>query len=131
MRKNRLTRVRADGFTLIELLVVLAVVAMLVSLAVPRYFSSLEKSRESVLRYDLSVMRTAIDRYYGDLGVYPDSLQDLVDRKYLKGIPRDPITEQTDSWIVEAPTDGGKGAVHDVHSGAPGQASDGTAYGQW
>jgi general secretion pathway protein G len=131
MRKNRLTRVRADGFTLIELLVVLAVVAMLVSLAVPRYFSSLEKSRESVLRYDLSVMRTAIDRYYGDLGVYPDSLQDLVDRKYLKGIPRDPITEQTDSWIVEPPTDGGKGAVHDVHSGAPGQASDGTAYGQW
>lgn len=131
MNNDSLARTQARGFTLIELLVVFAVIALLVSLAVPKYFSSLEKSRESVLRYDLSVMRTAIDRYYGDLGAYPDSLQDLVDRKYLKNIPKDPITQQSDDWVVVSPTDGSKGAVQDVKSGAPGQASDGTAYAQW
>ena len=119
------------GFTLIELLVVFAIIAMLVSMAAPRYFSSLEKSRESVLRYDLSVMRGSIDRYYSDNGTFPDSLQQLVDKKYLKNIPQDPISQSRETWVVMPPTDGLPGSVYDVRSGAEGQATDGTKYADW
>lgn len=126
----RLNRRRA-GFTLIELLVVMAIIASLLSIAVPRYFASLEKSRETILRSDLAQMRDSIDKYYGDLGKYPDELQDLVTKHYLRAIPEDPITRSTTTWVPVAPDDGSQGQVFDVKSGAQGTGQDGTSYAEW
>lgn len=119
------------GFTLIELLVVLAIIATLLTIAVPRYFNSLENSKETALRQSLSVIRQAIDHHYGDLGKYPDNLQDLVTRRYLRNVPVDPITGLSDSWVPVAPPEAGKGNMRDVKSGAPGNAKDGTPYASW
>ena len=119
------------GFTLIELLVVMAIIALLLSIATPRYFNSVEKSKEAVLRQDLSTMRDAIDKYYGDTGKYPDTLDDLVSKKYLRQLPVDPLTDSPTTWSVVAPTDAEKGGVYDLHSGAPGNGRDNTPYASW
>ncbi len=119
------------GFTLIELLAVMAIIALLLTIAVPKYFGSVDRSRETILRQDLTTMREALDKYYGDTGQYPDQLEDLTARKYLRSIPQDPITESNVTWIVIAPTNGAKGSVYDVKSGATGNGSDGTAYSDW
>jgi len=119
------------GFTLLELLVVMAIIATLLTIAVPRYFRSLERSREAVLRQDLATLRDSIDKFYGDTGKYPTVLADLVDRHYLRGIPVDPIARTADKWLVihaEDPEDTG---IKDVKSGAEGVALDGTAYVTW
>jgi general secretion pathway protein G len=122
---------RGRGFTLIELLVTLAIVATLLTIAVPSYFASLDNARETSLRKSLSVMRAAIDQYHGDKGRYPASLQELVDAKYLRSIPPDPITGATDQWMPQMAGESGPGGVRDVHSGAPGTGKDGTAYASW
>jgi general secretion pathway protein G len=122
---------RNRGFTLIELLVVMAIIAILVTIAVPRYFSSVDRSKEAVLRSNLATVREAIDKYYGDRGKYPDSLQELVARRYLRTVPRDPVTDSTTTWVIVPPPDTGKGNVYDIRSGAPGRARDGTEYRSW
>ena len=119
------------GFTLIELLVVMAIIATLLTLAVPRYFHSTDRAKEAVLKQDLAQMRDAIDKYYGDRGRYPDSLEDLVGKKYLRKIPPDPLTGTQLTWSVVAPDEAGKGGVFDIRSGAPGAALDGSKYGDW
>ena len=81
------------GFTLIELLVVMAIIATLLTLAVPRYFHSTDRAKEAVLKQNLAQMRDSIDKYYGDRGRYPDALEELVSKKYLRKIPPDPMTE--------------------------------------
>jgi general secretion pathway protein G len=130
---GRGARARRRGFTLIELLVVMAIIATLLTIAVPRYFASVERSKEVVLRQSLMVMRDAIDKFYADNGRYPDRLDDLVERRYIRSLPVDPITETTTSWVVvAAPADGAvKGSVYDVRSGAEGAGTDGTSYGDW
>jgi general secretion pathway protein G len=124
-------RLIAFGFTLIELLVVMAIIALLLTIAVPRYWHSTDKAKEAVLKEDLAQMRVAIDQYHADRGKYPDRLEDLVERKYLRAIPRDPLTESAGSWIVVAPSEPGSGAVFDVRSGAQGTAIDGRSFGEW
>jgi len=120
-----------SGFTLIELLIVLAVIATLLTIAVPRYFSSLEKSREAILRQDLSLLRDTLNKYYGDKGKYPDALDELVTSKYLRSIPVDPITDSNATWISIPPEPPETGSVYDVKSGAQGIARDGTEYLSW
>ena len=127
----RSARRRSRGFTLIELLVVLAIVGTLLAIAVPSYFASLDNARETALRKSLSVMRDAIDQYHADRGAYPGSLQDLVNARYLRNIPVDPISGAADQWVTEAPADGTAGGMRDVRSGAAGNARDGSAYGSW
>jgi len=122
---------RARAFTLIELLAVLAIIALLLAIAVPRYFGSLDRSKEAVLKEDLYQMRDAIDKYHGDRNKYPPTLDALVSDKYLRRIPEDPITGSSATWIVVAPEDPDAGGVYDVRSGAPGRASDGSAYRDW
>ena len=122
---------RGRGFTLIELLVVLAIVATLASIAAPRYFNSLEKSREVALRSNLKVMREALDQFHQDTGRWPGSLEDLVKQRYLREIPMDPITQDARSWVLVRPTDGAEGGVRDVRSGAPGGPKEGPAYETW
>ena len=123
--------VRAQGFTLIELIVVMAIIALLISIVAPRYMRSLEKSKEAVLKQDLSVMRDALDKYYGDLGKYPNSLDELVEQKYLRTIPVDPLTDSTSTWQVVAPDDPELGAIYNVKSGASGSSTIGTSYSDW
>ena len=122
---------RRGGFTLIELLVVLAIIATLLMLAVPRYFSSIDRSKEAVLKENLYQMRDAIGKYYADKGKYPESVDTLATEKYLRKVPVDPLTESVATWIVVPPEDAQKGGVFDVKSGAPGKAIDGTAYVDW
>ena len=119
------------GFTLVELMVVMAIIALLLALAMPRYFNHLEKSRETILKQDLAVMRDAVDKYHGDRGRYPESLEELVSARYLRTLPVDPITERLDTWQVVAPSSGEAGAVYDIKSGAPGNARDGSPYADW
>lgn len=122
-----LRRSRA-GFTLIELIVVMAIVALLVSIAVPRYFGSLQKSRETVLLQTLAATRDALDKFYGDTGKYPESLDTLVGKRYLRALPVDPITESALTWTIVPPEDPQKGGVYDLHSGANGNGRDGRPY---
>jgi general secretion pathway protein G len=116
------------GFTLIELIVVLAIVALLATLAMPRYFRSIDVSKETALGENLRALRETIDKFYGDTGRYPESLEELVERKYLRAIPRDPITEKTDGWVIVAPEGDAKGSVYDVRSSAPGHTRDGRPF---
>jgi general secretion pathway protein G len=120
------------GFTLIEILVVLAIIAVLLSLVTPKYFNSIERSKETILKQDLLVMREAIDKFYSDRNMYPETLEELVQLKYLRAIPEDPITETTATWILIPPADmDSKGNIYDIHSGAEHLAEDGTAYADW
>lgn len=124
---GRLTR----GFTLIELLVVMVIIGTLLTIAVPRYFKSLERSREAVLRQDINALRESIDRFYGDTGKYPETLAALVEKHYLRAVPVDPISHSADTWVVlhaEDPEDTG---IKDVHSGAEGIAEQGVPYAAW
>jgi general secretion pathway protein G len=122
----------ARGFTLIELLVVMAIIATLLAIAAPRYFGNLDRARDASLRETLFVVREAIDKYYGDRGRYPDALDELVSKRYLRKMPVDPITESADTWIVVPPPDDTlHGQVYDIHSGASGSAVDGESYSEW
>jgi general secretion pathway protein G len=105
---------RAAGFTLIELTVVLALLAVLVTIAVPSYFHVVDKGRAAVQVKSLAVMRESIDRFHGDRGRWPDSLEELVQARYLRSVPVDPVTERAD-WIVLPPRGGATG-VWDVRS---------------
>lgn len=123
--------IRQCGFTLVELLVVMALIALLLTIATPRYFNSLEKSKETVLRQNLALTRESLDKYYGDMGKYPETLDMLVTKKYLRKLPIDPITESTATWTIVAPEEQDKGGVYDIKSGAVGKALDGSMYSDW
>ncbi|QDQ25420.1 prepilin-type N-terminal cleavage/methylation domain-containing protein [Chitinimonas arctica] len=122
---------RPNGFTLIELLVAMAIIAILLTLVTPRYYGSVDRARETVLRDDLSTLRRVIDQFHGDRARYPNSLDELVEMRYLREVPLDPLTERRDSWRVVAPGADAKGNVADVKSGAPGKAADGSNYADW
>lgn len=119
------------GFTLIELLVVMAIIATLLSIVAPKYFNSIEKAKETVLRQDLGIMRNAIDQFYSDFGKYPIDLTELVDKRYLRNVPKDPFTESDKTWIEVPPKNEMESGVYDVHSGYSGRALDGSYYQEW
>ncbi len=119
-----------------ELMIVLAIILILMSIAIPNYQQSILHARESVLRNDLYVMRSAIDQYTLDKQKAPQSLDDLVQAGYLKVIPIDPFTKSSDTWeTVQEDTlmavDQQEPGIVDVHSGSQAVGSDGTAYNTW
>ncbi len=118
------------GFTLIELLVVLAIIATLLTLAVPRYFQHVERSKEAVLRENLATMRDAIDQFHADAGTWPPTLESLAEKRYVRAVPTDPITERADTWQV-VPPPAGEAGVYDIRSGAEGTGLDGRPYADW
>jgi general secretion pathway protein G len=120
-----------NAFTLVELLVVMAIIATLLTIAMPRYFNSVDKSREAVLHQNLALTRAALDKFYGDHNKYPDSLEELVSKKYLRSLPADPFTGNASAWLLIPPDAPGKGGIFDIRSGAPGNARDGSAYMDW
>jgi len=119
------------GFTLIELLVVLGIIALLLTLAVPRYFPTVDAAKETILADNLRNMRDVIDQFYADRGRYPDSLDQLVEKKYLRTLPVDPITDSSATWILVPPEDATKGAIYSIRSGAPGNGRSGKPYSEW
>ena len=124
------------GFTLIELLIVMSIIGILASIVVPNYQRNLIKAREAVLMEDLHQMRRAIDAYFADNIKYPESLEDLVASKYLRDIPRDPFTKETDTWEEVAPTPSAEGefaegGLEDVHSGSDLVGLNGIPYRDW
>ncbi|MCU0762131.1 MAG: type II secretion system GspH family protein [Hydrogenophaga sp.] len=119
------------GFTLIELLVVLAVLAILASMVAPMYMDRVEDAREAVLKQNLAGLRQAIDQYYRDKGRYPGNLNALVEDRYIRSIPVDPVTQSDTTWVAVPPSPGVANAVFDVKSGATGKARDGTEFAQW
>jgi general secretion pathway protein G len=134
-RKNQ------KGFTLIELLIVVTIVGILAGIAVVNVKNAKRKASESVLKANLTNMRKGIDDFYADKQRFPTSLQELVDEKYMRKVPPDPITESADTWIeikedaldqLDQETDYGAEPVEpgiiDVQSGAEGSTLDGVAY---
>lgn len=119
------------GFTLIELLVVLAIVAVMLSLAIPRYYNQVDSSKEAVLRENLRATRDVLDRFYGDTGRYPDSLGELVDKRYLRALPVDPITESSATWVLVPVPEGYHGSVFDLRSGSTATGKNGKPYAEW
>lgn len=119
---------RRNGFTLIELIVVMAVVALLITIAAPKYIQSLERSKEATLSQTLKVVREAIDKYAADTGRYPDGLEDLATRRYIRSVPVDPVTDSSETWVVVPPPPGMSGKVYDVRSGAAGNGPSGKPY---
>lgn len=117
------------GFTLIELLVVLAIMATLLTVVAPRYFQRVDSAKEVVLKQNLQGMREVIDRFRADTGKFPENLQDLVTKRYLREIPVDPISERKDTWIPVRRE--GETGVVDVRSGAEGNGINGTPYRSW
>lgn len=122
------SRLDSRGFTLLELMVVLAIVALLLTIAAPRYFIHLDRAKEAGLKQTLFITRDALDKFHADKGRLPNSLDELVAERYLRKRPLDPITERADTWLISTQEGGG---IHDLHSGAEGIASDGTRYGEW
>lgn len=128
MVRSPRARAAKRGFTLIEMLIVMAIVALLLTLALPHYFGSLDKSKDVALHENLKVLRVTLDRFFADKGRYPDTLEELVEQKYLRAVPIDPITDSSRSWILIAAKDAEVKGIVDVKSGAPGLARDGHAY---
>lgn len=133
---KRKARNNESGFTLIELLVVMSIIAILMLIALPRFTGAIRSARESVLKEDLAVMRSAIDSYTMDKQKGPGTLEDLVNDGYLRAIPIDPMTQSNSTWSTEQAdalhsldqTDPG---IDDVHSGSDEQGSDGQPYNAW
>ncbi len=130
-RSSRLTAPR--GFTLIELLSVISIIGILVTLAQPYYQRAVTAAREATLKEDLFILRDVIDQYYADNGKYPPALNDLVEKKYIRRVPRDPVTGSADSWVLIYFTDeqGQQQGIYDIRSGSEIVALDGTKYNEW
>jgi len=122
---------RRHGFTLIELLVALTIIALLLSLVAPRYFNSVTKAEEAVLKENLTLLRDALDKHFADTGRYPDTLNDLVQKKYLRKIPLDPVAKSASVWVIVPSADPKQGGVFDIKSGAQGKSRDGSLYSTW
>ena len=132
----RSRRKQEAGFTLMELMIVMTIIGILATLAIPSFIGAIKSAQEAVLKEDLHVMRAAIDSYTMDKQKAPQSLDDLIQEGYLRGIPEDPMTHSTGHWVTDTSdalhsldqTDPG---IDDVHSGSQETGSDGQPYSTW
>lgn len=132
---RRRKRSNASGFTLLEMMIVISIIIILMAVAIPNYNRTVIQSRESVLRSNLSTLRSVISQYTLDKQKAPQSLDDLVQAGYLRQIPVDPMTKETNWEVVQEDVmmavDQQEPGITDVHSASSGVATDGTAYSTW
>ncbi len=124
-------KIGKKGFTIIELLIVITIIGILLTIAQPTYKSSVKRAKETVLKENLFAMRSAIDQYYADNGSYPMTLDDLVQKGYLRSIPKDPITNSNTTWIIVPPPNPEESGVYDIKSGSNEISLSGTPYSDW
>jgi general secretion pathway protein G len=143
-RRTRRTRRARRGFTLLELIIVVAIIGILSTIAMPALKDMPRRAAESVLKTNLRTLREVIDQYYGDKGHYPETLEALVEERYLRAVPIDPITKSADTWQAvyeeadpenppaetDLPEGGGPGII-DVKSGSAALSLAGTPYAEW
>jgi general secretion pathway protein G len=134
--RSRPGKLARRGFTLVELMVVMAIIVILISVAIPFYQKAIIRAKETVLHNNLFAMRSAIDEYTYDKQKAPQSLQDLVGAGYMHDVPRDPITQDNNSWKIIMEDAGtavssSEPGIFDVSSSSNRIALDGTHYSDW
>jgi general secretion pathway protein G len=127
---------RAAGYTLIELIIVMAIISVLVSIAVPIYQKSIQRTKETLLKNNISTLRQVIDEYTIDKQKAPQSLQDLVNEGYLRAVPVDPMTGSDATWriIMEdaiSVVNQTQPGIFDIRSGSDQKSLEGTRYSEW
>ena len=144
MKQLRPCRRSRSGYTLLELIMVLAIIGILAGIALPALRNTPRRAQETALKTDLRTMRDVIDQYRADTGNYPPTLEDLVDKGYLRSVPVDPITKSSETWVViyeeidpemepaetDLPEDGQPG-IFDVKSGSELTSLNGELYSEW
>ena len=119
------------GFTIIELLTVMAIIGILASIATPSFQRSIIRAKETSLRSSLFIIRDVLDQYYADHGAYPDTLEILIEKKYIRAVPIDPFTKTHESWILIPPEGEEITGVYDIHSGSNKISLYGIPYNEW
>ena len=121
------------GFTFIEMLIVVSIIGILATIALPSFQTAVTKAKEATLKENLFVLRDVIDQHYVDQEKYPATLAELVEKRYLRRVPVDPITGQSDSWTFEYATDeqGQESGIVDVRSGSEQMGLNGAPYREW
>ena len=125
---------RQRGFTLIELMIVVSMILIMLSFAVPAYRQAILKAKETALKDDLFTLRRTIDEFTYDKKRAPQSLDELVQERYLVKIPADPMTNKADwdpTMEVDPISEGVEIGIADIHSYSNVISSDGTAYSSW
>jgi len=136
MRKRARFGGRFAGFTMIEMIIVIAIISILASIAAANYQHSIWRAREAVLRNDLFTLRSSIDQYTLDKQKAPQSLDDLVSAGYIKAVPKDPMTNESSTWVAVQEDslmaiDQTAPGIVDVHSGSNITSSEGSVYSTW
>ncbi len=118
------------GYTLIEMMIVICIIGLLASISMPNMQKSVIRARETSLKETLFVIRDVIDQYYTDHGKFPDTLEVLVEKKYIRAVPKDIFTNSSSTWIL-MPPEGGQGGIFDIHSGSYKVSLRGVPYNEW
>lgn len=115
-------------------MIAMLIMIILISVAVPTYQRSVQHAKEVVLSENLWQMRRAIDQYSTDKGKLPQSVEDLVQGKYLYEKPVDPITDNAEWDEVQGDDTSSPNAesgLKNVKSLAEGEDSNGKAYNSY
>lgn len=121
------------GFTFIEMLIVVAIIGILATIALPSFQLAVAKAKEAALKENLFILRDVIDQYFADQEKYPPTLEELVEKRYLRRVPVDAITGKSDTWAFVFATDeqGQENGIVDVRSGSEQVGLNGVPYREW